>query len=754
MNRNRGSRTLNGAALALLAALTSFVSLTGSPRPDLTIEIARVQSPIQIDGVLDDAAWTRAARIETFFEFTPGDNVEPKVRTVGYLAYDDQYLYAGFDMFDPRPDLIRAPLSDRDDLEDYSDHAGLLIDGTDDGQTAQMFFANPRGIQYDAIMSDSSGEDDAPDFFWDSAAHIDDRGWTLEIRIPFASLRYLDSSPEQWRIILYRNWPRDFQYEITSAPFPRGSHCIVCNFPSLVGLSGLPEGSHWVLAPYISGTQISEPEGALGSALQTGSVEQEIGFDAKWSPTPNLVIDATMNPDFSQIESDAAQITANERFAIFYPERRPFFLEGIDLFSTQIPAVYTRSITKPTWGARATGELGRNTYTILAAEDEGGGSVILPGPRSSDLARQDFTSLVLIGRLRHDFQGGSYASVLYSGREIEGGAYNRVLGPDFRWQPSNRNVVSGQLLFSRSDTPVRPDLAPEWDGRKLSGHAFDLFWQSRSERFDSFLVLTDSSGGFRADNGFVPDVGGRRGAWEGGRSWFPEGSPISNVRISGSFAQSEERDGTLLTREWIPGIEMEGVWDSFARIEVSVAESRGREKLFERTQTRLWLNARPGRLVSEVTAFVNVGDTIDYANDRLGDGVELRLSADLQPSDHLRLNLLTEMQHLDVTTEEGLSGRLFTARIARMRATWTFNARSWVRLIGQWEETERDSRLYHALVREKQRSLATSGVFAWKLNWQSVLYLGWADDRIADDADSLQPAGRQFFAKVSYAFQR
>src|SRR6185295_4237032 len=137
----------------------------------------------------------------------------------------------------------------------------------------------------------------------------------------------------------------------------------------------------------------------------------------------------------SQIESDVTQIATNERFALFYPEKRPFFLEGIELFNTPYRAVYTRTITSPRWGLRATGKLGNTAYTALVAKDRGGGSVIIPGPSSSDFADQEYTSIVGIARVRHDM-GQSFVSALLTDREVSGGGYNRVFGPDFQWRPS------------------------------------------------------------------------------------------------------------------------------------------------------------------------------------------------------------------------------------------------------------------------------------------------------------------------------
>src|SRR5262249_43757026 len=187
----------------------------------------------------------------------------------------------------------------------------------------------------------------------------------------------------------------------------------------------------------------------------------------------------------------------------FYPEKRPFFLEGSELLASPIQAVYTRTITSPRWGARGTGKLGALAYTGLVVEDRGGGSGILPGPNGSDLANQDFRSWVAIGRVRRDL-GRSVVSLLGTDREIQGGGYNRVFGPDFQWRPSGRDTVTGQALFSRSVTPDRPDLAAEWNGQTLAGHAIDAWYSHTTRRYDAFAEGKDFSDEFRADDGYVP----------------------------------------------------------------------------------------------------------------------------------------------------------------------------------------------------------------------------------------------------------
>src|SRR5436305_11290168 len=195
--------------------------------------------------------------------------------------------------------------------------------------------------------------------------------------------------------------PRDRRYQIFSNKLPRGSNCFVCNYAKITGLEGLPAGGHVVAAPYATARTTGQTD-TLGTPLRYGSGATNAGADVKWTPNADTAVDGTINPDFSQVESDVAAISTNQRFALFFPEKRPFFLEGTELFTTPIQAVYTRTITQPRWGLRSTGKFGSDAYTVLAVDDRGGGSVILPGPLGNDFADQDFGSLVFIGRERHD----------------------------------------------------------------------------------------------------------------------------------------------------------------------------------------------------------------------------------------------------------------------------------------------------------------------------------------------------------------
>jgi hypothetical protein len=746
----------------ILAPLTGLMvhpsRLNAQQAPDPEIRISRATGPIEVDGNLEDAGWKDAARVETFYETNPGDNVEPKVKTVAWLTYDERFFYAAFDFSDPDPEGIRAPVADRDEIASATDYGGVILDTRNDGKTGFMFLANPRGIQYDAISSDSSGEDSSPDFYWDSAARITATGWTLEIRIPFSSLRYNSADVQTWGLLIYRNRPRDFRYQMFNSRMPRGSNCFICHSQKMTGLDRLPGGNHVVLAPYATAGRESHPVTGLGSRLEDEPVHWEAGLDAKWTPNANTAVDATINPDFSQVESDVAQITANERFALFFPEKRPFFLEGLDLFSTPLQAVYTRTITSPRWGLRATGEVGSDTlYTVLVAEDRGGGSVILPGPEFSGLADQDFSSRVLVGRGRRDF-GNSFASFLVTGREIEGGGHNRVLGPDFQWRPTGGDTVRGQLLFSDSKTPDLPTLASEWNGRDLSSHAGYLSWEHSSQTWDWYLSHTNIGDEFRADLGFLPQVGVRDSQGSLGRSFYLEKGPFRRIRPVVRFRDVEDTNGSLLVRRYGPGVELQGFWNSYISVDHRTDKIRAGGRLFDLGYVVASISMNPSLRVSFLSLDVEYGDDVDFDNARKAHGATINVQGTLNPTDHLSVSLNAGRRWLDVSpTGSGpRDARLFTADVARIKATYNFTARSFLRVIGQEVRTTRDPSLYNtlALLSRRDEDFSGSALFAYKLNWQTVLFLGYSDERSLGANERLEPAGRSLFLKVSYAFQR
>jgi hypothetical protein len=736
--------------VGLLTALVGARVSAEEPPPPPPLTVTRAPGPITVDGDLSDPGWVGAASIETFYETVFSDNRPPTVKTSAMVTYDEKYFYIGIRCDDPDPSRIRAPFADRDNVIGTDDNIAVFLDTRGDRRSAQEFRVSPRGIQADGVFNDANANEDfSPDFYYDTAARITDTGWQAEIRIPFSSLRYPHTGPHKWGLIIWRNYPREFRYAIYSSPLPRGSNCLICHAIALEGLTDLPSSGHLVVAPYVSAQEVARAP-ALGAPLAGGTTDARAGLDVKWTPTADTALDATLNPDFSQVEADVAQIAVNNRFALFFPEKRPFFLEGVDLFDTPIQAVYTRTITSPRWGLRTTGKLGASSYTVLLGEDKGGGSVILPGPTSSSLAPQDFSSVVGIARWRRDL-GQSFMGLLYTGREIEGGGHNRVLGPDFQWRPNETDRLTGQLLLSDTQTPRRPDLAPEWDGRTLTSQALSLAWARTTRTIGWTLRYKDFGDGFRADDGFIPQVGYRDEYAVLGYTLFPHGF-FNFVNPLLSFESTQNRGGDLINRHVYPGIFVAGRHNLQAEFDLFLDRVLTGTKLLPRTQLNYTVQVDPSRRFSRIGLNGFVGEDIDIANIRVGHGASVTGYATVRPTDHLALDANSAVSWLNVDTNSGARSRLFTAQVQRLKATYNFSPRAFLRLIGQYVSTRRDPTLYTVSVPARDGGFSGSALFSFRLNWQTALFLGYGDDRSLTEVGALVRSDRQFFLKLSYAF--
>jgi hypothetical protein len=753
----RSAAVLVCVVAALLPARTAMAQATFAGD---TIHITKATGRITIDGDLSDEAWQHATRIDKWYETQPGDNTEPKVKNVGYLTFDDRFLYAAFEFEDPNPTAMRAPFADRDNIGNgFDDYAGIIVDARNTGSTAAFFVVTPRNVQYDSITDDSSGEDSSPDFYWDSATQINAHGWTLEIRIPFSSIRYRNVDPQTWRILLYRNYPRDRHYQFFSARIPRDSNCFVCRSNVLTGLERLPSGGHIVIAPYVSGDTLAQ-SADVGAPLGKNTFDGHAGVDVKYLPNADNALDLTIKPDFSQVESDTAQIATNQRFALFFPERRPFFLEGVDMFATPIQAVYTRTITDPIVGGRATGKVAGFRYTAVVAQDDGGGSVVIPGATNSSFAPDDFGSTVFIGRAKKDV-GLSFISVLATDRENhDGNGFNRVAGPDFQWRSKGHESAIGEVLFSDTKTPNHPDLAAEWNGQSMSGYAATAGYAHGTTHFDWSAQYRDVSTGFRANTGFVPQVGYREGSGSTGWTFRPKGF-LSRVRTFLNVDYQNDTSGKLISRDIQPGFGMDSKLNGFMQFRfVDDAIRTPAGEVIGRKQFAYIAQFSPSRVFLSLESDGTFGEDIDFENSRPAHGTTINASATVRPTHHLELALVENQQRLNVNPL-GDYQRLFVARVSRAKGTYNFTSRLFARVIAQYVSTNANPALYLDPVPARSGNFSSSFLLSYKINWQSVMFIGYGDDRALTEAagpDSgaqhLVPIDHQVFVKLSYAFQR
>ncbi|MBV8520238.1 MAG: carbohydrate binding family 9 domain-containing protein [Acidobacteria bacterium] len=713
----------------VLAALFSLFICTRA----FALDIARLTAAPVIDGALDDAAWSNVPVAASWYDFDPGDNVAPPVRTEARVAIDGANLYVAFRCFDPHPGEIRAPFSARDAIASDVDYAGIFVDSHGDGRSAQFFLGNARGVQRDGIRNDATGDETIdPDFLWDAAARIDAEGWTLELRIPLASLRYSSDAP-RWRVLLVRNWTRGQRHRIASTPIPRGSSCIVCHADVVGGLE-LPRAAHVTAVPYVAASR------------EGGRMKSEAGGDLQYAPTPNVIVDATLNPDFSQVESDTPEVSANQRFAIFYPEKRPLFLEGLQLFDTPLPVVSTRTITSPRWGARVTRTSDRGGFTLLVAQDRGGGTVIIPGRLSSSFAPQAFRSLDWIARGSSNF-GSVKLGAVATDREVSGGGNNRVVGADVQWTRRDVDVVTAELLGSRSKTPVRPDLAAEWDGRTPSGTAANVIWKHATARWDWYDQYIGFSDGFRADHGFVPQVGFHELYTNTGYTVRPRGF-LNNIRFYVTTDYEADPEGDVIYHVDTTGADMLGAHNSMFRARFAAGELRAGSKTIRRNQLLFIAQASPSKRWTLVGAEGSIGQQIDFDAERRGTGAAIHYYAAIQPLDRLEVALDGNLNWAGRNGE----GRFFTAQTERLRTTWAFDVRSSLRAIVQNERTVRAATPDAA---GRDGSLTASLLFQYRLTYATGLFIGAGDSRVLDPANAAWRArDRSLFVKVSYGVGR
>jgi len=357
---------------------------------------------------------------------------------------------------------------------------------------------------------------------------------------------------------------------------------------------------------------------------------------------------------------------------------------------------------------------------------------------------------VLIARAKRDI-ARSFVSMLVTDREShDGNGHNRVFGPDFQWR-ADHDTVTGQLLFSDTTTPNRPDLAPDWRGQSFRSHASDLDWNHNTTHLDFSLGYKDYGDGFRADAGFVPQVGYREHYHNGGWTVRPSGF-VRRLRMFVNSERQIDGEGDLIARTIEPGTGMDVRWGGFVQFRYIDERIRSGGDTFGRRRFGYNTGFSPSRRVARVGLNGTLGEEIDFANARPARGMTVNADATINATNHLQLALVQNVRSLDVDGSAG--GRLFTARVSRIRGTYTFTARTFARIIGQYVSTTRTPSLYRFAVAPRSAEFSSSVLLAYKLNWQSVLFVGYGDDRELSDRQDLEPASRQFFVKMSYAFQR
>jgi hypothetical protein len=483
--------------------------------------------------VLDNPIWEdQTLKIQDFTQFAPKENGTPTQNTVAYLGYDDKNLYVAFRCDETDGKKIRASITNRDNIID-DDWVAIFMDTFDEKRRAYAFLLNPLGIQLDAIRTEEGGND-RMDESWDTVFYsdgkIDDKGFTVEIAIPFKSIRFPDEEEKVWNVFLGRSIARSGEI-ITWPSLSRDIPGLICQSQSVVVKGEVEKGKNFEIMPILTSLKTKEKK-----------IDADPGVNFKWGVSSDLTLDLTINPDFSHIEADAPQIDINQRYALYYSEKRPFFLEGMEIFqypSDGLNLVYTRRINDPVGGAKITGKMGRFTYGLLSALDTHPTENLWEVSNTAET--REHNALFHIFRMKADIFKESFIGFSLTDKEING-SYNRLAAVDGQLKFSSKFFFNFQAAGSKTkyderETNIVPALYAQF--MYLAKYAgAGVWWKS---------IHPD----FEASTGFVNRVDYKSYGVFSYLSVYPQKQYLNQVRLSLSAGIRDAYFEEIVQDRWI-----------------------------------------------------------------------------------------------------------------------------------------------------------------------------------------------------------
>jgi hypothetical protein len=751
---------------AAVLVTVSAAPVTGAPpvfhgtARMLRLSPPRVDRGPVVDGALDDPVWAVAAVLDSFTQIDPIEGPPDTTGTVCLVLYDDHHLYVGFRCTDD-PRQVRAPMLPRQNV-DASDWVGVGIDAYHDRRRMAYFFATPRGVQADGMSVEGQDDDDAVDFLYASEGRLTERGYEVEMAIPFRSLRFPRRDPLTFGFNVSRQVPRTGLF-VSWAPVSSDSGPAIAQIGVLEGITGVRPGRNLQVIPTFTASRRGERRGGgLGYATPTRS-----GVSAKYGITSSLTTDLTVTPDFSQVEADAAVVDVNERFAIFYPEKRPFFLEGSEIFRTPIEVVYTRRIVDPLYGAKLTGKQGGTSIGVLQALDRSGGDPVetLPDARNPYFGHDASFQIV---RLRQDVFENGTVGVLAGSREQQA-TYNRGAGLDGRFTFRDKWTFQGQALKSwardrdyrgaiagltAAQDSVLDDGLRGQVGATTEGSAWTASLNRDSRALNTGLSITDISPRFAADMGFIPRTDQiRMGVnvsphfYARDKSWFQSFNPV--IYYNRIHRHGSDRHVGQLTDDEI-GATME------LGLPLSTAIGSGYYRVYTLHQGRpfpgqdrvaVWANSSRFAAV-QGGLLASYGDDVVFDEVVPGRSLRWEVWTDLRFTPQLDASFKVTGLHLE-RSETG--ARFADAAIPRLRIAYQHSRELSLRVI---TEINSERRYDTAGTRVPSAVTVNSDILAaYLLRPETVVYLGYGSRLEGDRVRAARPERNSVFLKLSYLWQ-
>ena len=749
----------------------------------ISVQLPRIESDVTIDGRLDEPAWATAARLTGFSLYQPVDSRPSPDSTEVLVWYSPDAIYFGIRAFEPHA-RVSATLADRDRIS-ADDNVEIHLDTFNERNRALVFIVNPFGVQADGTKNEAGGfipgsnvmpgqNDLSADFVWQSKGQLTEWGYQVEVRIPFSSIRYASASPQSWGLQIERHAQHN-GYDETWTPAKRASASFIGQEGTLVGLTGMRHGQIVELNPEltntVNGTPCCEPE-QLGWHYNGNP---QLGGNVRWTLGSDFVLNGTVKPDFSQVEADATQIAADERFALFYPEKRPFFVEGIDQFNVPNTLVYTRTIVQPDGAAKLTGKIGRADVALLSAMDQANASTAGDRP------------LVDIVRLRQNFGEQSLGGLLYSDR-VSNVRENRVFGGD-------THLVFGRMYFAQFQLV---DAVTRMNGSTQSGPMWEAVLDRTGRSFGFHYSVIGIDSGFRADNGFVPRVGYVQPTIANRYTWYGKsGALLERYNVFLSLNPLWRYDDFFDLKSVLENklsammqFTLRGGWNIGATPKIS-------SYAFDPANySGVYVPVSSGGTVGQPTPFqpsdrigtvqsgfsistpqfprwaasvgTTLGSDVDFLETSRVRRVDYNASLDLRPSNRLRASLTYVSSQL---TRRSDDERTTFTRIPRLKIEYQLARPIFVRVVSQYTATRRealqDPRTGQILLLSRGDSLVASSptasnalrtdwLFSYRPTPGTVFFLGYGGTLTEADPLAFQQLRRTndaFFVKASYVFR-
>ncbi len=760
----RGPATAGGAATGFAPVAPAGDAGVLSGR--VTVRPRRTLTPPTVDGLLDDAVWGDAARITEFVQRQPQDGAPATEDTDVYVAYDDANLYLAFHAKYENPDMMRANRVDRDRAGFGDDTISVYFDTFLDQQRAYVFSVNGYGVQGDSIVGGRGGGgrggggfggggrggvprgDRSWDALFTTGGQLVGDGYTAEMAIPFKSLRYparAGGAPHTWGFQVVRQ-VRGKDETLVWSPVSRDIAGFLPQMGVLDGMTGLSTSRNLEMQPTFTAFRYGTFDEAAGRVVD-GEPRPEVGANFKYAVTPNLISDFTLNPDFSQIESDRPQVEVNQRFALFYPEMRPFFLEGAEIFQIQAPVtvVHTRTIVDPQYGAKLTGKAGKTTLGVLFANDEGASLGV------DDAANPAFgqSAQTFVGRVRYDLYSESFVGAIVTDREFLDG-YSRVVGVD-----SNFRIGATHQMGFRA---LGADRRVEQGGAETGGHALDFGFRKRGRNLNYSVDTFALSPDFQTDVGFVRRTDQRETQARLEYQWWPQNWLISwgpEVR----YGRNYNFDQVLEDEQFRAGLSANFAKNIRYRFDLDQDMERYLGFDFEKRRYRMFGNVNTSRVLSFGGGF-DWGDEVyfDEFNPFLGRESGFRTFINFRPVSRFATNInITTSRFMDPRRlfvaglnegERDEDGEIFNVNILRTLNTYQFTDRLLLRNITEFNTYD--------------GTVGLNFLATYRVNSGTAFYIGYDDhyrqyeqfdDQVNITDRGYRQTNRAVFTKIQYLFR-